>query len=106
MITPTHATLATFRMDPAREAEQQEGLQKMILPGVRGHPGFVQGTWTLDRQTSECFVMLTYESRESAESMRENIVGNADNQRFVGIELVEVRVLEVSATARSEGSAG
>jgi hypothetical protein len=31
--------------------------------------------------------------------MRQNIVANADNQRFVGIELVGVRVLEVSASA-------
>jgi hypothetical protein len=99
MNTSTHATLATFRMDLARETEQQEGLENMILPGVRTHPGFVGGTWTLDRETSESFVMLTYESRESADAMRENIIGNADNQRFVGIELVEVRVLEVSATA-------
>lgn len=43
--------------------------------------------------------MLTYESRESAEAMRENIVGNAENQRLVGVELVGVRVLEVSASA-------
>jgi hypothetical protein len=99
MNTSTHATLATFRMDLARETEQQEGLENMILPGVRTHPGFVGGTWTLDRETSESFVMLTYESRESADAMRENIIGNAANQRFVGIELVEVRVLEVSATA-------
>jgi hypothetical protein len=99
MPTPTHATLATFRMDLAREAEQRAGLEQMILPGVRQHSGFVGGTWTLDRETAESFVMLTYASQESAEAMRKNIVGNAENQRFVGIELVSVRVLEVSASA-------
>jgi hypothetical protein len=99
MPSPTHATLATFRMDPAREAEQRTGLERMIVPGVQQHPGFVAGTWTLDRETAESFVMLTYASRESADAMRQNIVGNAQNQRFVGIELVAVRVLEVSASA-------
>lgn len=103
MSTPTHATLATFRMDLAWEAEQRAGLEKMIVPGVQQHPGFVSGTWTLDRESSESFVMLTYQNRESAEAMRKNIIGNADNQRLVGIDLVEVRVLEVSASASASG---
>ena len=103
MSTPTHATLAIFRMDLAQEAEQRAGLEKVIVPGVQQHPGFVSGTWTLDRESSKSFVMLTYENRESAEAMRKNIVGNADNQRFVGIDLVEVRVLEVSASASASG---
>ena len=99
MPEPTHATLATFRMDLAREAEQRSGLEQMIVPGVKQHAGFIAGTWTLDRESSESFVMLTYSSQESAEEMRENILANADNQRFVGIDLVGVRVLEVSASA-------
>ena len=73
----------------------------MIVPGVRQHPGFIAGTWTLDRETSESFVMLTYASRESAEAMQQNILDNSQNQQFVGIELVGVRVLEVSASATS-----
>src|SRR4051794_23089074 len=105
MSTPTHATLATFRMDLDREAEQRAGLETMIVPGVRRHPGFVGGTWTLDRETSESFVMLTYASHESAQAMREDIVGNAENQRFVGIELIDVRVLEVSASAAAADQA-
>jgi hypothetical protein len=103
MSTPTHATLATFRMDLAREGQQRSGLEKMIVRGVQQHPGFVTGTWTLDRESSESFVMLTYESRESAEAMRESIVGNSENQLSVGIDLVEVRVLEVSASAAAPG---
>ena len=102
MTKATHATLATFRMDLARESEQRTGLERMIVPGVVQHPGFVSGTWTLDRSSSESFVMLTYESKESAEAMRKNVVGNAENQLFVGIELVGVRVLEVSASAEAD----
>ena len=63
MAMPTHATLATFRMDLTRESEQRVGLEQMIVPGVQGHPGFVAGTWTLDRDTAESVVMLTFESR-------------------------------------------
>jgi len=104
MSTPTHATLATFRMDLTREAEQRAGLVQMIMPGVQRHPGFIAGTWTLDRDSAESFVMLTYQSRDSAEAMRANILGNAENQRHVGIELLGVRVLEVSASATASSS--
>jgi hypothetical protein len=103
MHTPTHATLARFRMDLSRDAEQRDALEQMIVPGVRQHPGFVSGTWTLDRDTAESFVMLTYATRASAEAMQANIVDNAEQQRFVGIELVEVRVLEVAAATTAEG---
>lgn len=47
MPEPTYAILATFRMNLAREAEQRAGLERMIVPSVRQHPGFVAGTWTL-----------------------------------------------------------
>jgi hypothetical protein len=99
MAPPTHATLATFRIDLSREAEQREGLQRMIVPGVRQFPGFVGGTWTVDRRTSESIVLLTYDSLGAAEAMPENIRGNADNQRHVGLDLVGVRILEVAASA-------
>lgn len=99
---PSHATLATFRMDLSREAEQRAGLEQMIVPGVRRHPGFVAGTWTLDRAQGTSFVMLTYDSVAAAESMKENILANAEGQRAVGIDLVSVRVLEISATATKD----
>ena len=98
MATPTHATLATFGMDLTREAEQRAALDQMIVPGVQRHPGFVAGTWTVDREASESFVMLTYETRAAAEAMRGNIVGNTEHQRSVGIELRGVRILEVTAS--------
>jgi len=98
MASPTHATLATFRMDPSREAEQREGLQRMIVPGVRQFPGFVAGNWTVDRQSSESIVLLTYDSLTAAEAMADSIRGNAENQRRVGLDLVGVRILEVAAS--------
>jgi hypothetical protein len=101
MTKPTHATLATFRIDLAREAEQHEALERMIVPGVRQFPGFVSGHWTLDREASESLVLLTYDSLAAAEAMAENVQGNADNQRRAGLDLVGVRILEVSATASS-----
>ena len=99
MADPSYATLATFDMDLGREDEQRVGLEQVIVPGVRRHPGFISGTWTLDRSSSHSYVMLTYESLESAEAMKANIGANAEGQAAVGITLVEVRVLEVTAVA-------
>jgi len=98
MATPTHATLATFDMDLSREAEQREGLDRMIVPGVRDAPGVVSGHWTLDREASQSIVLITYATRGAAEAMVENIRGNAANQAQAGLDLVSVRILEVAAT--------
>lgn len=95
---PSHATAATFRIDLEHEAAQREVLEKVIVPGIRSAPGVVSGTWTLDRDRSETLVVITYEAREAAEAMASNIRGNAENQRASGLELIEVRILEVLAT--------
>src|SRR6185503_1428469 len=99
MSSPTHATLATFRMDLSREAEQREGLTRLIVPGVRSSPGFVTGCWTLDRATSESVVMITFDSIEAAEALANNVRANAPHQTAVGIELMSIRIVEVSASA-------
>ena len=99
MSRPTHATLARFRKDLTREAEQQERLQRMIVPGVRQAPGFVADCWTLDRDTSESVVLITFDSLEHAEALASNVRENAPHQAVVGIELVSIRVVEVSASA-------
>jgi hypothetical protein len=88
-------------MDLSREAEQRDGLERMIVPGVRQFPGFITGHWTLDRTAAESLVFLTYESLAAAQAMAENITGNADNQRRAGLDLVGVRILEVAASASS-----
>ena len=99
MTEPSCATLATFRIDLNFEAEQRVGLEKMIVPGVQRHPGFVSGVWALDRASSTSHVMLTFETRDAAEAMRENVMENAANQRAAGLELISIDVLEISASA-------
>jgi len=99
MTQPTHATIATFRMDRAREAEQHEGLRRVIVPGVCKSPGFLTGHWTLDRELSESVALITFDCREHAEAFAVNVRANAANQAAVGIELVSIRVVEVSANA-------
>jgi hypothetical protein len=97
MAEPTHATIATFRIDLSREAEQTEALHNGVVPGVREHPGVVSGTWTLDRDAGETTVLITYDSAAAAEAMVANVRGNAENQRAFGLELLSIQVVEVVA---------
>ena len=96
---PTHAMLATFRLDLSREAEQQEGLNRTIVPSVRSSPGFVSGCWTWDRATSESVAMITFESMEEAKALGADVRANAPQQLAVGIELTSIRIVEVWTNA-------
>lgn len=95
----THATMATFRIDPSRADQQRQGLHELIVPGVRRHPGFVNGTWMVDHDTATSVAVITFTSRETAESFRRNVQGNAANQAAAGVELVDIHLLEVEASA-------
>ncbi len=96
---PTHATLATFRVDLSRAAEQQRILDEVILPSVMKAPGFVDGHWTLDRDAGESTVLVTFESAVDARSFAAGVEANAPNQAGAGLELVSIGVVEVVASA-------
>jgi hypothetical protein len=99
MAHATHATLVTFRMDPSREAEQRGALHDVIVPGVRSAPGFVSGTWTLDREAGESVVLVSFDALDHARDFADSVRANAPHQLAVGIELVSLRIVEVIADA-------
>lgn len=91
-------------MDLSREIEQREGLNRMIVPSVTSSPGFVAGTWTLDRERSESVVIVTFDSSSNAGAFAANVRANASHQAMVGIDLLDIRVVEVSASASQDQS--
>jgi hypothetical protein len=95
---PTHATIATFRMDMSREDEQRRGLREFLVPRVSQHAGFLGGTWMLDREAAETVVVVTFSSRQAAEAFQANVESNAAS-KAAAIELVGIRVLDVMASA-------
>ena len=95
----THATMAPFRMDGSRADQQRQGLHEIVVPGVRRHPGFVSGTWMVDREATTSLAVITFTSREAAASFQGDVRGNAANQAAAGVELVDIRLLEVEASA-------
>ena len=99
MADPTHATIATFSMDLEQRDQQREGLHRMIVPSVRASPGFVSGTWTLDPATNESIVLVAFESEADARAFAANVEANGPHQVAIGIELLSIRIVEVSATA-------
>ena len=96
---PTHATLATFRMDLSREAEQQRILEDVIVPWVMKAPGFVNGHWTVDREAGESTVLVTFESAVDAKNFATGVEANAPTQARAGLELRSIRIVEVVARA-------
>jgi hypothetical protein len=102
-MTATYATVATFTIDLSREEQSTSTLREFIVPGVRQHPGFVSGNWLLDRDTNQSVAVLTFSSRDAAESLRSNVEGNRENQAANGVELIEIRILEVTASAVAPG---
>ena len=96
---PTHATIATFRMDMSREDEQRRGLREFLVPRVSQHAGFLGGNWMLDREGEESVVVITFSSRDTAEAFQKNVEDNAAHQAAAAIELVSIRVVEVTASA-------
>jgi quinol monooxygenase YgiN len=99
MNEPSHATVATFRMSMSREVEHRHLLREFLVPRVRQHPGFLNGYWMLDRESQESVVVITYNSREAAEALRADVENNAVNQAAAGVQLVRIRVLEMTASA-------
>jgi|SRR3954447_16228734 hypothetical protein len=99
MTHPAHATLVTFRMDLGREAEQRDALRDVIVPSVRSAPGFVSGTWTLDREAGESVVLVTFDAIDHALDFAGSVRANAPHQQAVGIELVSIAIVEVVADA-------
>jgi hypothetical protein len=99
MSEPTHATVATFRLDMSREEEQRRGLREFLVPRISQRAGFLNGYWMLDREVGLSVVVIIFSSREDAEALRENVEGSVANQAAAAIELVRIRVLEITASA-------
>ena len=96
---PTHASLATFRIDLSIEADQQQLLEDVIVPGVMKAPGFVNGHWTVDREAGESTVLVTFESAVDAKNFAADVKANAPDQAGAGLELLSIRIVEVVASA-------
>lgn len=98
MSEASYATIATFGRDLTREAVSRQGLHEFIVPRVRQHGGVVSGHWMMDREARESVAVVTFTSRDAAEAFRRHVADNAENQAAAGVELRQIRLVEVEAS--------
>ena len=61
-----HGMVVQVKIDPARFDEAEQGLNEMVVPTVKAHPGFVRGTWVHQRARSRGIGIVVYESEDAA----------------------------------------
>ncbi|MEY2571503.1 MAG: hypothetical protein QOE63_1853 [Acidimicrobiaceae bacterium] len=98
MTEVTHATIAVFDVDLDREDDQRIALERFIVPSVRQAPGFVNGTWMLDREAAESIAVVTFVGAAAASDFVESVRANESNRRAAGLVLRAIRVVEVAAS--------
>jgi hypothetical protein len=95
---PTHATIATFRMDMSREDDSGVGYASSSFLGSVSTPASWSAIGCSTRRRRRASFVVTFSSRHAAEAFQKNVESNAANQA-AAIELVKIRVLEVTTSA-------
>ncbi|MDQ3311652.1 MAG: hypothetical protein M3517_06040 [Actinomycetota bacterium] len=88
-----YAVLVKVRIESGRYDDAMNGLRENIVPGVKGAPGFVQGTWFGD--TDSGHGLMIFESEEQAQQMANTVAAGPDDP----VQIEDVKVYEVSAQA-------
>ena len=52
----------------------------------------------MDREAQESVAVVTFTSRDAAEAFRRDVTSNAENQAAAGVELRQIRLVEVEAS--------
>ncbi|MDQ3485961.1 MAG: hypothetical protein M3445_11230 [Actinomycetota bacterium] len=86
-----HAVLVKVRIDPGRYEEAMQGLRENVVPGAKGAPGFVKGTWFGDTESGHALVV--FESEAHAQQMAGMVTSEPEDP----VQVEDVRVFEVHA---------
>ena len=63
-----HGMVVQVKIDSDRFDEAEQGLNEMVVPTVKAHPGFVRGTWVHDRSRGRGIGIVVYESEDAAKA--------------------------------------
>jgi hypothetical protein len=69
-----YAVVGVWNLDPARQREQDQGLQELTIPAVRSHPGFVAGYWMRDPESGMGHTTIVLDSEPSARAFKEFVL--------------------------------
>lgn len=92
-----HVVIGVWDMDPAREQEQRQGLER-IVAGVSALPNLVKGYWCGGSDPRRAHTFIVFASQEAAEAFADDVRGNLANQAAAGITNLSLDVAEVTAT--------
>lgn len=96
-MTPTHATIAAFVMDPGRSEENAAVLRGVIAPGVSRSEGFVAGCWTGEAAWGTTQATVLFSSESDARAFAASVQDNEGGRTAQGIRLTSIQVVEVVA---------
>jgi hypothetical protein len=92
-----YAVVGVWNFDPARQNEQDQGLQELIIPSVRSHPGFVAGYWMQDPESGKGHTTIVLDNEMSARAFKEIVLSNTQSQAKAGITNASLAVVEMLA---------
>jgi|SRR6185312_2866072 len=99
MYRGSHAVLASFRIDPSRLDEGLEILERVIVPSVKRNDDVVDGYWYEDPTvTGQTSAFVSFTSAKAAEAFAAIVRANRESQWSLGVELVRVDVVVITAT--------
>jgi hypothetical protein len=95
-----YAVVGIWNIDPSLRDQQDQGLHELVIPSVRNHPGFVVGYWMRDVHSGKGHTTIVLDSEQSAQSFKESVLSNSQNQAKAGITADSLAVVEIIAQAQ------
>ena len=94
-----HAMLVVTKMDPTKHDAQRRELEERIVPIVKQAPGFISGTWMIDRGDGRASSMIVLDTEEGARQFAAMLQQQAASGEWAakGVSLESSLVGEVQA---------
>jgi hypothetical protein len=94
-----HAILIVTKMDPTKTARQRRELEEVIVPMVKGLPGFVSATWLQEAGGGRAGSIVVLDSEEGARRLAAMIEADLASPRGAeaGVALDASLIGEVQA---------
>jgi len=96
-----HAVITTHEHPKDTWKQQEPFLQERIIPMVKGMPGFITGSWSLDRSVYHTHSYIVFATEADASRLAAFIKDEASRPNPFGVKLLSSMVTEVLGEARN-----
>ncbi len=91
--------LTVFQGDLARVEEGKRALEEQIIPALKGHQGFVRGSWLLNTQTGEVHAISIWQDEAALKEGMTTLQQVRSQVSSMGMTLKSTQTLEVVGIA-------